>query len=98
MGGAAHRTLLGMHDAPNLLADRLLLAVQREREMTSQAIEAGRRARFLAEASRDLAMSIEESATHDAIRHRALMREGSWCIVDIVELNGGVQRLAVAHP
>lgn len=87
-----------MLDAPNPLADRLLLAVQREREMTNQARDAGRRARFLVEASRDLAMSLDESATRDAVRRRVLMRDGSWCIVDIVELNGTVQRLAVAHP
>jgi signal transduction histidine kinase len=26
------------------------------------------------------------------------MREGSWCIVDVVELDGAIQRLPVAHP
>ena len=43
-------------------------------------------------------MSFDEEGARDAIRRRTLPREGSWCIVDVVELDGVVQRLPVAHP
>ncbi|HEU4787490.1 MAG TPA: hypothetical protein VFS57_08785, partial [Gemmatimonadaceae bacterium] len=43
-------------------------------------------------------MSLDEAATREAVRCHALPREGSWCIVDIVELDGATRRLAVAHP
>ena len=33
-------------------------------------------------------MSFDEEGARDAIRRRALPREGSWCIVDVVELDG----------
>ena len=78
--------------------ERLLLAALRERDLTTDALEAGRRAAFLAEASRALALSLDSEETREAVRHRALPREGSWCIVDIVELDGSARRLPVAHP
>ena len=80
------------------ITERLLLAALHERDATREAVEASDRAKFLASASRDLAMSLDESATRDAVRRHALPREGSWCIVDIVELDGATRRLAVAHP
>lgn len=80
------------------LSEKLLLAALRERDVTSEAVRASRRATFLASASRELAMSLDDVATHDAVRRRTLLREGSWCIVDIVELDGTEHRLPVAHP
>jgi signal transduction histidine kinase len=80
------------------LTERLLLSALRDHDLTSQAIEASRRARFLSAASRDLAQSLDDASTRDAVRRRTLLREGSWCIVDIVELDGTSRRLAVAHP
>lgn len=80
------------------LTERLLLTALHERDVTREAVEASRRATFLASASRDLAMSFDESATRETVRRHALPRDGSWCIVDIVELDGATRRLAVAHP
>ena len=80
------------------ITERLLLTALHERDVTREAVEASRRATFLASASRDLAMSLDQSATREAVRRHALPREGSWCIVDIVELDGATRRLAVAHP
>jgi hypothetical protein len=68
------------------------------RDASSEAVTAGRRATFLASASRELALSFDEEGARDAIRRRTLPREGSWCIVDVVELDGVVQRLPVVHP
>jgi len=81
-----------------VITERLLLAALNARDVTSEAITVSRRATFLASASRELATSLDGTGAREAIRRRTLMREGSWCIVDIVELDGSVDRLAVAHP
>jgi signal transduction histidine kinase len=81
------------------IVERLLLAALHEQDLAKvAALEAGGRARFLAAASRDLAQSLEESATQDAVARRTLPRGDSWCIVDIVDLDGAARRLTVAHP
>ena len=80
------------------ITERLLLAALHERDFAREAVEASRRATFLASASRDLAMSLDEAATREAVRRHALPREDSWCIVDVVEPDGATRRLAVAHP
>jgi signal transduction histidine kinase len=43
-------------------------------------------------------MSLDEDATRDAVRRLTLPRPGTWCIVDVVESNGAIHRLAVVHP
>src|SRR5689334_24662109 len=75
------------------ISERLLLAALHERE----AATASRRATFLASAGRELAMSLDDATVLDVIRQRTLPSEGSWCIVDVVESNGTVRRLPVAH-
>jgi len=80
------------------ITERLLLAALHARDATSDALTASRRATFLASASRELAMSLDDADTREAIRRRTLLRDGSWCIVDIIELDGSVNRLAVTHP
>ena len=80
------------------ITERLLLAALNARDVKNEAITVSRRATFLASASRELATSLDGTGARDAIRRRTLMREGSWCIVDIVELDGGIHRLPVAHP
>src|SRR4029077_12295680 len=76
---------------------RLVLGALREQDIASDALDATSRARFLARASRDLAMSLDESTTRDTVRRLSLPRPGTWCIVDVVEFNGGIHRLAVVH-
>ena len=43
-------------------------------------------------------MSLDENATRDTVRRLTLPRPGTWCIVDVVESNGAIHRLAVVHP
>jgi signal transduction histidine kinase len=80
------------------IAERLLLSALREQDVARDAQDATTRARYLAKASRDLSMSLDESATRDTVRRLTLPRPGTWCIVDVVESNGAIHRLAVVHP
>jgi hypothetical protein len=80
------------------ITERLLLAALDARDASSEAIVASQRATFLAATSRDLAMSLDGAGAREAIRRRTLMRDGSWCIVDIVEQDCAVHRLSVVHP
>jgi signal transduction histidine kinase len=80
------------------IAERLLLGALREQDVARDALGASGRAQYLAKASRDLSMSLDETATRDTVRRLALPRPGTWCIVDVVESNGAIHRLAVEHP
>jgi signal transduction histidine kinase len=80
------------------VAERLLLGALREQDVAREATGLSDRAQYLAKVSRDLSISLDESATRDAVRRLTLPREGSWCIVDVVESNGAIHRLAVVHP
>lgn len=53
---------------------------------------------FLAEASRLLADTLDYEATLSTVARLALPHLGSWCIVDIVEEDGDLRRLAIIHP
>jgi signal transduction histidine kinase len=53
---------------------------------------------FLAESSRCLAASLDYEATLRTVAGLALPFLGSWCIVDLVEADGSMRRLAVVHP
>src|SRR5690349_7385146 len=80
------------------LTERLLLAALRARDESNEAVMASHRATFLASAGRELAMSLDDETAREKIRRRVLPREGSWCIVDVVEFDGSVHRLPIAHP
>jgi len=89
--------------APELIRQRaiteqFLLAALRARDASDEAVTASRRATFLAAASRELAVPLDDETVRERIARRALPREGSWCIVDVVEFDGAVHRLPVAHP
>jgi signal transduction histidine kinase len=81
-----------------LISEQVLLAALRKREASTEAASANRRATFLATASRELALSLDVDGALETIRRRSLPREGSWCIVEVVEPDGAVRRLPVAHP
>jgi signal transduction histidine kinase len=53
---------------------------------------------FLAEASRLLADSLDYEQTLATVAALALPYLGAWCIVDVVEADGSMRRLAVVHP
>lgn len=80
------------------IAQELLLGALRAQDAAGDAASAGERARFLAEASRDLSLSLDEVATRETMQRLTLPRPGTWCIVDVVESNSAIHRLAVIHP
>jgi signal transduction histidine kinase len=80
------------------ITERLLLGALRAQDNALDARGASTRAQFLARVSRDLSLSLDEEATRETVRRLTLLRPGTWCIVDIVQSNGLVRRLAVEHP
>ena len=80
------------------VAERMLLSALRERDAADSAEESRRRAVYLAAESRRLASSLDEQATLNALTRLALPRRGAWCIVDIIEADGAMRRLAIIHP
>jgi len=80
------------------IAERLLLAALREQDEARYALQASERANFVARASLELSLSLDENATRNTVRRLTLPRPESWCIVDVVEANGAVHRLSVVHP
>ena len=63
------------------------------RELTAE-----RKLAFVAEASRCLAASLDYEATLRTVAGLALPFLGSWCIVDVVEADGSMRRIAIVHP
>jgi signal transduction histidine kinase len=88
----------GAKERQRVIAERLLLAALREQDLARDAHRVSDREHHLAAASRDLALSLDERSTRDTVRQLALPRPGSWCIVDVLESNGAICRLAVVHP
>lgn len=80
------------------VTEQLLLGALRQQDIARDAVAANDRAQYLSKVSRELSMSLDESATRNAVRRLSLPRPGTWCIVDVCESNGGVHRLAVLHP
>lgn len=59
---------------------------------------AERKLAFLAETSRCLAGSLDYEDTLRTVAALALPFLGSWCIVDLVESDGSMRRVAIVHP
>jgi signal transduction histidine kinase len=53
---------------------------------------------FLAETSRCLADSLDFQSTLETVAGLALPHFGTWCMVDIIEQDGTIRRVAVIHP
>jgi signal transduction histidine kinase len=56
------------------------------------------RLKFLAETSRSLADSLDVETTLATAAGLALPHFGTWCMVDFVEADGAIRRVAVIHP
>jgi PAS domain S-box-containing protein len=70
----------------------------RQAEQAREAAEAAeRRTAFLAEAGAILTSSLDYDTTLGAISRLAVPRLADWCAVDLVEEDGSVRRLEVAH-
>ena len=65
---------------------------------SSREQSAERKLAFLAETSRCLADSLDYEATLRTVAALALPFLGSWCIVDLVEADGSMRRVAIVHP
>ncbi len=83
---------------PQLIIERMLLTALREQDAADAATAAQRRAEFLVEASLRLGASLDEELTYTAIAGLTLPELHSWCIVDVIEVGGGLRRLGVIHP
>jgi len=77
-------------------AERQRLLV-REQAARVVAESAERRAAFLAEASRVLASSLNYEATLNSVAQLAIPTIADWCLVDVLNEDGTLQRLAVVH-
>jgi signal transduction histidine kinase len=91
---AADRTLALQRE----VSERMLLGALREHDAAEIAEESRRRATYLAAKGRQLAESLDERATLDVLANLALPHLGAWCIVDIIDVDGTIHRLAIVHP
>jgi signal transduction histidine kinase len=80
------------------VAERLLLTALREAELADIADASRGRLEYLLDAGRRLGESLDETVTRDTVAGIAMPALGAWCIVDIVEPDGTVNRLAMVHP
>jgi PAS domain S-box-containing protein len=55
------------------------------------------RSRFLAESSALLASSLDYQTTLERVAHLAVPHLADWCVVDILDEDGSLRRLATAH-
>jgi signal transduction histidine kinase/PAS domain-containing protein len=72
-------------------------ALIREQVARAEAEAAERRARFVGEISNILADSLEDRSSLQRLAEQSVPFLGDWCIIDVVEAAGNVQRVAVAH-
>jgi signal transduction histidine kinase/PAS domain-containing protein len=71
--------------------------LEKEQAARAAAEDAQRRTAFLADASRLLATSLDYAATLERVAHLAIPALADWCVVDIVEEDHAVHRVAVTH-
>ena len=83
------------HDLQRMVAERMLLSALEQRDLASGAAA---RAAFLAAEAIRLAGSLDENATSDAMAKMSLRDVAPWCIVDLLDDDGTVRRLAIIHP
>ena len=79
-----------------LLDDDGPLAVNIIEDVTA-ATNAARRERFLAEAGELLASSLDMEDTLDTVAHLAVPALADWCAVDLLDDDGALRRVALAH-
>ena len=85
-------------DLQRQVAEQMLLGALRERGLAEGAEVARRRAAFLAEAGRLLSQSVDQASTLLALTKLTLPTLDAWCIVDILEEGGAINRLGIYHP
>lgn len=80
------------------VAERLLLSAMREQDAAVAAQASWMEATFLAAEGRRLAESLDEAVTLSAMKRMSLPRLGVWCIVDTLDEDETMHRLAIVHP
>ncbi len=80
------------------VAERLLMSALRDQDAADAAELLRKGATFLATESRRLAESLDEGVTLEAMARMSLPYVGDWCIVDTIDGNGVMHRLAIVHP
>ncbi|MBI3977922.1 MAG: GAF domain-containing protein [Chloroflexi bacterium] len=73
------------------------LAGVAERQSRAEAEAAYKRLAFLAETSRLLAETLTYEATPEIVARLAVPQIADWCVVDLVDENGSIRQVAVAH-
>lgn len=71
--------------------------LNREQAARMTAEMAQLRLSFLAEASRELARSLDYNRTLDSLARLAVPVLADWCMVDVMEEDGHIRRVALAH-
>ncbi len=90
--------VVSMHDiTAQRRAEEERIGHIREQARRAEAEAAQRRAAFLAEASSVLASSLDYATTLKSVAHLAVPHLADWCVVDMLEQDGALHRLAVAH-
>ncbi len=80
------------------ITERVLLGALREQDAADAAESRRSDAQFLADAGMELGASLEKEMTYRAIANLVFPRADAWCLVDVVEADGGLRRVAVIHP
>jgi len=93
-GGGALLLLLGL-SIP--VTRRLALLYDTEREARSRAEASQRRSAFLAKAGEVLASSLDYRETLASVAELSIPEMGDWCVVDVADAEGRLQRLAIEH-
>jgi PAS domain S-box-containing protein len=75
----------------------LARSLERERDARADAEAAADRFAFLAEASSALSASLDYETTLARVAELAVPSVADWCAVDVLERDGPLRRLAVAH-
>src|SRR5207248_2632860 len=78
-------------------AEHARIELVREQVVDEQSVAARRRLEVLAEASRLLAASLDYEATLQEVARVAVRTLADWCIVHLLEQDGSIRWLAVAH-
>lgn len=80
------------------ITERVLLGALREADAADVAESKRKDAQFLADAGLELGASLEKELTYQAIANLVFPRADAWCVVDVIEADGGLRRVAVIHP
>jgi PAS domain S-box-containing protein len=79
------------------IEEQRIRLLQMEQEARVQMQHAERRASFLAEAQALLASSLDYATTLENLARLSVPHISDWCIVDVLNPDGNIERLATAH-